>query len=146
MRLPHSQRELPMSSLFDLNFLWARRACWMVSCLCCAILTPFLEKQAMSQEPSIAVRGELQQEMSLSLADVKGMPPFLIRDVPVVPERVRDRKDEEKVTQNTFRGVLLRDILWKAGLKYKRKWEPGVFIQVRNKNNRAVVLSLGEVF
>jgi hypothetical protein len=110
------------------------------------LLTPFLAKNALSQETPIAIRGELQKELSLSLADIKAMPPFLIRDVPVIPERVRDRKDQEKVTQTTFRGVLLRDVLWKAGLKYKRKWEPGVFIQVRNKNNREIVFSFGEIF
>lgn len=135
-----------MSSLLSLHFSRARRACWMISCLCCSLLTPFLAKNALSQEYPIAVRGELQKELLLSLADIKAMPPFLIRDVPVIPERVRDRKDEEKVTQATFRGVLLRDVLWKAGLKYKRKWEPGVFIQVRNKNNREIVFSFGEIF
>jgi DMSO/TMAO reductase YedYZ molybdopterin-dependent catalytic subunit len=110
------------------------------------LLTPFLVQKALSQETPIAVRGELQKELSLSLADIKAMPSFLIRDVPVIPVRVCDRKDEEKVTQSTFRGVLLRDVLWKAGLKYKRKWEPGVFIQVRNKNNREIVFSFGEIF
>jgi DMSO/TMAO reductase YedYZ molybdopterin-dependent catalytic subunit len=146
MRLPHSQRELPMSSLFSLHFSRARRACWMISCLCFSLLTPFLARKALSQETPIAVRGELQKELALSLADIKAMPSFLIRDVPMIPERVRDRKDEEKVAQTTFRGVLLRDILWKAGLKNKRKWEPGVFIQLRNKNNREIVFSFGEIF
>jgi hypothetical protein len=146
MRLPHSQRELPMSSLFSSRFSRAQRACWMISCLCCSLLTPFLAKKALSQETPIAVRGELQKELSLSLADIKAMPPFLIRDVPVIPERIRDRKDEEKVTQTSFRGVLLRDVLWKAGLKNKRKWEPGVFIQVRNKSNREILFSFGEIF
>lgn len=88
----------------------------MISCLCCSLFTPFLAKKALSQEIPIAVRGELQKELSLSLADLKAMPPFLIRDVPVIPERVRDRQDKEKVAQTTFRGVLLRDVLWKAGL------------------------------
>jgi DMSO/TMAO reductase YedYZ molybdopterin-dependent catalytic subunit len=101
---------------------------------------------ALSQEPSIAVRGELQTELSLTVADIKALPTFLIRDVPVIPERVRDRKDQEKVSQTTFRGVLLRDVLYKAGLKYKRKWEPGVFIQVRDKKNREIAFSFGEVF
>jgi hypothetical protein len=135
-----------MSSLFCLRFFQARKACWMIFCLCGFLLTPFLAKTVLSQEPSIAVRGELQKELSLSLADIKAMTPFLIRDVPVIPERVRDRKDQEKVAQTSFRGVLLRDVLWKAGLKYKRKWEPGVFIQLRNKSNREVVFSFGEIF
>jgi hypothetical protein len=111
MRLPHSRREPPMSSLNVLPFLRARRACWMISCLFCSLLYPFLVKTVLSQETSIAVRGELEKELSLSLADIKAMPLFVVRDVPVIPERVRDRKDEEKVAQTTFRGVLLRDIL-----------------------------------
>jgi hypothetical protein len=118
----------------------------MICCLCGALLSPLLANSAMSQENPIAVRGELQKELSLSLSDLKSMPPFLIRDVPMIPERVRDRKDEEKVTQTTFRGVLLRDVLWKAGMKFKRKWEPGTFIQVRNKENRQIVFSFGEIF
>ncbi len=118
----------------------------MIYCVFCFPITSFLATEALSQETPIAVRGELLKELSLSLADIKAMPPFLIRDVPVIPERVRDRKDQEKVTQTTFRGVLLRDLLWKAGLKFKRKWEPGVFIQVRNKNNREIVFSFGEIF
>ncbi len=94
MWLPHSQREFPMTSLFNLRFSKARRACWMISCLCCSLLTPFLAKKALSQESSIMITGELQKELLLSLADLKAMPPFVIRDVPVIPERVRDRQDE----------------------------------------------------
>jgi DMSO/TMAO reductase YedYZ molybdopterin-dependent catalytic subunit len=135
-----------MSSLFSLRFNKIRKSCLLISCLCCALLSPFLAKEVLSQETPIAVRGELQQELSLSLADLKAMPSFLIQDVPVIPERVRDRKDEEKVIQKTFRGVLLRDVLWKAGMKYKRKWEPGVFIQVSNKDGRKVLFSFGEIF
>lgn len=146
MRLPYSQREFPMLSLICLRLAQTKRLCLLISCLCCVVLSPFLLKKSFSQETAIAVRGELQQELSLSLADLKAMPPFLIQDVPIIPERVRDRKDEEKVIQKSFRGVLLRDVLWKAGLKYKRKWEPGTFIQVRNKNNREIVFSFGEIF
>jgi DMSO/TMAO reductase YedYZ molybdopterin-dependent catalytic subunit len=106
----------------------------------------FLTGEARSQESAIKVQGEVLTELSLSIDDIRAMPPFFIRDVPVIPERVRDRKDEELVTQTTFRGVLLRDVLYKAGMKNKRKWEPGVFIQVRNKDNRELVFSFGEIF
>lgn len=135
-----------MSSIPKLRFSKAGRSYWILSCLCCSLLSPFLAQNALSQETAISVRGELQTELSISLADLKTMPSFLIRDVPVIPERVRDRQDKEKVSQSTFRGVLLRDILWKAGLKYKRKWEPGTFIQVRNRSNREIVFSFGEIF
>jgi DMSO/TMAO reductase YedYZ molybdopterin-dependent catalytic subunit len=129
-----------------LHFSQARKACWMIFSLLCLLIAPVLASEAWAQETSIAIKGEVLKELSLSIADIKAMPPFLIRDVPVIPERVRDRKDQEKVAQVTFRGVLLRDLLYKAGLKYKRKWEPGVFIQVRDRNNREIVFSFGEVF
>jgi DMSO/TMAO reductase YedYZ molybdopterin-dependent catalytic subunit len=99
-----------------------------------------------SQEPSITIKGDVLKELSLSLADIKAMPSFLIRDVPVIPERVRDGKDLELISQTTFRGVLLRDVLYQAGMKYKRKWEPGVLIHVLNKDKKELVFSFGEIF
>ena len=64
----------------------------------------------------------------------------------MIPERVRDRKDEERVSQTSFRGVLVRDVLYKAGMKYKRKWEPGTFVRVRNAEGKEVLFSFGEIF
>jgi DMSO/TMAO reductase YedYZ molybdopterin-dependent catalytic subunit len=135
-----------MSFSINLHLSQAPKACWMISCLCCALLSPFLVKKALSQETSILVRGEVKSELSLSLTDLKALPSFLVRDVPVIPERVRDRKDEERVSQTTFRGVLLRDVLYKAGMKYKRKWEPGTFVRVRNAEGKEVLFSFGEIF
>jgi hypothetical protein len=97
-------------------------------------------------DPVIRIRGEVKNQLALSMADIKSLPPFLIRDVPVIPERVRDRKDEERVSQTTFRGVLLRDVLYKAGMKHNRKWEPGVFVRVSDRNKRELVFSFGEIF
>ena len=102
--------------------------------------------EARPEDVSLAIRGEVLSELSLSMADILAMSPFLIRDVPVIPERVRDRKDEERVTQTTFRGVLLRDLLYRAGMKHKRKWEPGVLIRVINKGKRESLFSFGEIF
>jgi hypothetical protein len=90
--------------------------------------------------------GEVKDELILSPADIQSMPSFFIRNVPVIPERVRDRKDEEKVSQINFRGVLLRDLLYKAGMKYERKWEPGVFVRVSDIYGGEVVFSFGEIF
>ncbi len=104
------------------------------------------ESGSKTQAVPIAVKGEVLTELFLSLADIQALPPFFIRDVPVIPERVRDRKDQEKVSQTSFRGVLLRDLLYKAGMKFKRKWEPGVLVKVRNKSGREVVFSFGELF
>lgn len=112
----------------------------------CGALTALAAFAAQPQETPIKVSGDVLTELSLSLSDIKAMSPFLIRDVPIIPERVRDRKDEELVTQTTFRGVLLRDVLYKAGMKHKRKWEPGVFVRVRNQAKREVVFSFGEIF
>jgi len=99
-----------------------------------------------NQESSIVIMGEVENELILAPADIQSMPPFFIRNVPVIPERVRDRKDEEKVSQTNFRGVLLRDLLYKAGMKYERKWEPGVFFRVSDAGGREVVFSFGEIF
>jgi DMSO/TMAO reductase YedYZ molybdopterin-dependent catalytic subunit len=99
-----------------------------------------------NQESSLVIIGEVENELILSLEDIQSMPSFFIRNVPVIPERVRDRKDEEKVSQTNFRGVLLRDLLYKAGMKYERKWEPGVFFRVADGGGREVVFSFGEIF
>jgi hypothetical protein len=121
MWLPHSQRERPMSSSIYLHLTQARKACWTISSVICLLFTTIMASEARPQEASISIRGEVKEEWSLSLSDIKTMPPFLIRDIPMIPERVRDRKDEERVSQTTFRGVLLRDLLYKAGMKFKRK-------------------------
>jgi DMSO/TMAO reductase YedYZ molybdopterin-dependent catalytic subunit len=135
-----------MSSSQILSFSQVLKACRIFFSALFLVVTPILAAQAVPQETSLTVKGEVLTELSLSVADIKAMPPFLIRDVPVIPERVRDRKDEERVSQTTFRGVLLRDVLYKAGMKNKRKWEPGVYVQVLGKNKRELVFSFGEIF
>jgi hypothetical protein len=111
------------------------------------IMTAFLHTTEIpAQNTAIAVKGDVLKQLTLSSADIKALPPFIIRDVPVIPERVRDGKDLELVSQTTFRGVLLRDVLYQAGMKYKRKWEPGVIIQVRNQEGKELVFSFGEIF
>ena len=103
-------------------------------------------QKSATQESPIVITGDVESELALSLVDLQSMPAFLIRDVPVIPERVRDRKDEEKVSRTTFRGTLLRDLLYKAGMKHERKWEPGVFFRVFGDNNKEAVFSFGEIF
>jgi DMSO/TMAO reductase YedYZ molybdopterin-dependent catalytic subunit len=134
-----------MSSSNSTHIFKVGRVLSLVSSVFC-LLAGFFLANAWSQETAIAVKGEVLKELSLSLAEIKAMPPLLIRDVPLIPERVRDKKDEELVTQTTFRGVLLRDVLYRAGMKNKRKWEPGVFIKVRNQDNRELLFSFGEIF
>jgi hypothetical protein len=125
----------------------AQGVCQSVHFISFLVVTAILAASVLkSQEPTITVKGDVRSELSLSIGDIQAMPPFLIRDVPVIPERVRDQKDEEKVSQTTFRGVLLRDVLYKAGMKYNRKWEPGVLVRIRNNDKREVVFSFGEIF
>ena len=130
----------------DLNFPKSCKA-WLAAffAVCSLMIFPRPD-EARPEDVSLAIRGEVLAELSLSMADILAMSPFLIRDVPVIPERVRDRKDEERVTQTTFRGVLLRDLLYRAGMKHKRKWEPGVLIRVINKGKRESLFSFGEIF
>ena len=130
----------------DLNFPKSRKA-WLAAffAVCSLMIFPGPD-EARPEDVSLAIRGEVLSELSLSMADILAMSPFLIRDVPVIPERVRDRKDEERVTQTTFRGVLLRDLLYRAGMKHKRKWEPGVLIRVISKGKRESLFSFGEIF
>ena len=130
----------------DLNFPKSCKA-WLAAffAVCSLMIFPRPD-EARPEDVSLAIRGEVLSELSLSMADILAMSPFLIRDVPVIPERVRDRKDEERVTQTTFRGVLLRDLLYRAGMKHKRKWEPGVLIRVINKGKRESLFSFGEIF
>jgi DMSO/TMAO reductase YedYZ molybdopterin-dependent catalytic subunit len=117
-------------------------SCMLLIDIACSPHSP----KSNSQESSLVIVGEVENELILSLADIQAMPPFFIGNVPVIPERVRDRKDEEKVSQTNFRGVLLRDLLYKAGMKYERKWEPGVFMKVSDAGGREVVFSFGEIF
>jgi DMSO/TMAO reductase YedYZ molybdopterin-dependent catalytic subunit len=134
-----------MYSSINAHFFAVRKTVWTLVAWC---LVPafFPAGDARSQETPIKVTGEVLTELSPSIDDIRAMPPFFIRDVPLIPERVRDRKDEERVTQTTFRGVLLRDVLYRAGMKNKRKWEPGVFIRIRNKEGHESVFSFGEIF
>jgi len=133
-------------SSFTPHFIQDFKARAIGYCALFLLMSTHLSMEAAAQEAFLTVRGEVVNELSLSMADLQAMPPFFIRDVPVIPERVRDRKDEELVTQTTFRGVLLRDVLYKAGMKHKRKWEPGVLIRVLNRAGRDVVFSFGEIF
>ena len=70
---------------------------------------------------------------------------MFLKDVYLINEKT-DSKDEEKLESlASYNGVLLRDILLDAGMKYKRKWEPGVFIRVKG-DNREALFSFGEIF
>ena len=50
------------------------------------------------------------------------------------------------VSVSTYKGVLLRDLLYRAGMKHVRKWEPGVFIRIIGEGGKTAVFSFGEIF
>jgi hypothetical protein len=114
--------------------------------LCLMTCFTFAVRGLQPEEASIAVKGDVMKELKLTAGDIQAMPPFIIRNVPVIPERIHDGKDADLVGQTAFRGVLLRDILYTAGMKHMRKWEPGVFIRVFDGAGKDVVFSFGEIF
>ena len=136
-----------MPNLFRLRACRGRRpfAFLLPGAFLLALILP-AAKSAKAAEGSIFVNGDVLEELLLSPGDLKAMPPFFIENVPLIPERVRDGKDLDRVSQTRFRGVLLRDLLHRAGMKHKRKWEPGVVIRVLGQGGKEVVFSFGEIF
>lgn len=94
----------------------------------------------------IQVKGAVKTPLALSLKDLKALPPFHINGLALLKERKELTDSEELICVADYRGVLLRDVLEKAGMKFKRKWEPGVLFRVRGARNEEVVFSFGEVF
>ena len=94
----------------------------------------------------LSVRGAIKDPLTLSLDDLKSIPSFHINKLPLLKERKDCADKEALIAVADYRGVLLRDILEKSGMKYVRKWEPGVYIRVRNAEGREVVFSFGEIF
>lgn len=94
---------------------------------------------------SFSVTGAIKKSKDYSLTDLKAMPSMFLRDVYLINEK-KECNDEEKLGSLAgYTGVLLRDVLLDAGMEYKRKWEPGVFIRVKGDNGEAV-FSFGEIF
>jgi hypothetical protein len=99
-----------------------------------------------SGSQGIVVRGEVKHELSLSTADLEKMPQLYFKDVPLIYEKSTDTREDKLLGVACYRGVLLRDILFRAGMKHTRKWEPGVFIRVTGMAGEEVVFSFGEIF
>lgn len=95
---------------------------------------------------SISVSGEVKQSLKLSMDDLKRMSPFSIKNITLLEEKKNLSDPEKLMAVASYKGVLLRDLLEKAGMKNVRKFEPGVFIRVRGNDNREVVFSFGEIF
>ncbi len=107
------------------------------------IIFPF--SQSFAFNDSLAVTGDVKKALNLSLADLKEMNPFHIANVTMLKER-KPGEPEVRVGVYHFKGVLLRDILEKAGMKHVRKYEPGVYIKVIGEGGREVIFSFGEIF
>ncbi len=94
----------------------------------------------------LQVKGAVKEPLSLSLDDLQKMPPFHVNGLVRIEEKMAATGPEREGGTDRYQGVLLRDILEKAGMKFVRKWEPGVCIRVRGAGNREVVFSFGEIF
>jgi DMSO/TMAO reductase YedYZ molybdopterin-dependent catalytic subunit len=95
---------------------------------------------------TISVSGEVRQPLTLSVDDLREMPSFLVKNITLLEEKKKSSEPEKLIAVSSYKGVLLRDLLEKAGMKNVRKFEPGVFILVRGTDNMEVVFSFGEIF
>ena len=105
-----------------------------------------LAAPATGRATSLLVSGEVGHSLKLSLDDLKEMPEFSIKNVTLLEEKIKPADPEKLIAVASYGGVLLRDILEKAGMKYVRKYEPGLFIRVRGADNKEVLFSFGEIF
>jgi len=94
----------------------------------------------------ISIHGAVKNPSIISLNELKKMPSFHMNDVALLKEKKHHDDPEELLCKASYRGVLLRDILERAGMEYRRKWEPGVYVRVRGSENRDAVFSFGEIF
>jgi DMSO/TMAO reductase YedYZ molybdopterin-dependent catalytic subunit len=96
---------------------------------------------------SISIKGAVKDQQVFTLSDLKKIPSFFLKDHYLIKEKETCRESgEELISLASYRGVLLRDLLLETGMKYKRKWEPGVLVKVKDVNNKEVIFSFGEIF
>lgn len=114
------------------------------------ILTTFLllfsQSESQALEKTLSVQGAVKKSLNLRLKDIRSMPEFHINAVAVLKEKQNPADAEELIEVVDYEGVLLRDVLEKAGMKFKRKFEPAVYIRVIGTGNEEVVFSFGEIF
>jgi DMSO/TMAO reductase YedYZ molybdopterin-dependent catalytic subunit len=101
--------------------------------------------QSFAAPASISVVGDVKTSLTISLDDLKKMDAFHIANVTLLKEK-KQNEPEGRIGVFNYKGVLLRDILEKAGMKHVRKYEPGVYIRVIGSSSREVVFSFGEIF
>ena len=98
-----------------------------------------------SDRPVISVSGDVKKQLTLTVKDINEFPPCHVKDVYLFKEISPSDPKEEFISISSFRGVLLRDILLKAGMKHIKKYEPGVYFIVKNSDGQAVTFSFGEI-
>lgn len=101
---------------------------------------------ALAAEKKIIIHGAVKTPLELTADDIKAMPEFHINAVYNLKEKQSPSDPDQLIEVADYKGVLLRDLLEKAGMRYTRKWEPAVFIRVKGDGNRESVFSFGEIF
>jgi hypothetical protein len=113
--------------------------------ICSSILISCANHKA--DKNSLSIKGAVKDQQTFSLLDLKKMPSFFLKDHYLIKEKESCQESgEQLLSLASYRGVLLRDLLLETGMKYKRKWEPGVLVKVKDVNNKEVVFSFGEIF
>lgn len=129
--------------------LFFNQKSWLLVLLTAFVLLFFLAKKHVKSDvfqKTISVHGAVEKSLHLSINDILVLPEFHINAIPVLKEKKNSSKDEALVEVADYAGVLLRDVLEKAGMKYKRKFEPAVYIRILGTENEEVVFSFGEIF
>jgi DMSO/TMAO reductase YedYZ molybdopterin-dependent catalytic subunit len=98
-----------------------------------------------TQEKTLSIRGAVENRLSFSMEDLQAMPGFHINYVASLEEKQSLSDGETLVEIANFEGVLLRDLLEKAGMEHKKKYEPAVFFRVKGEAGQEVVFSFGEI-
>ena len=106
----------------------------------------FGQTSSHASQTRITIRGAVETSLDLTLKEIQALPEFHINAVSVLKEKQNKADKEELIEVANYGGILLRDLLEKAGMKYKRKWEPAVFIRVKGAKNEEVIFSFGEIF
>lgn len=98
-----------------------------------------------SSETTLSVHGAVEHPLDLSMEEIQGMPEFHINYVSSLKEKLSPSDKEELVEIANYGGVLLRDVLEKAGMEHKRKYEPGVYFRTKGSDGKEVIFSFGEI-
>ncbi|MDD3294663.1 MAG: molybdopterin-dependent oxidoreductase [Geobacteraceae bacterium] len=110
------------------------------------VMLVMLSLPGLSLGASVSVSGEVRQPVTLSVAELREMPPFTIKNITLLDDKKKPTDPERLLMVASYKGVLLRDLLERAGMKHVRKFEPGVLIRVIGASGKEVVFSFGEIF